>query len=340
MPEEMRRIVLASRPEAEAVPDNFRLEEADLPRPAEGEVLVRVMYLSLDPYMRGRMSAAKSYAPPVEIGGTMTGQGVGEVIESRSPRFAPGDRVLGITGWADHACLPAEALRKLDGTLAPELFLGVLGMPGFTGWVGLSEFGRPRQGETLAVAAATGPVGSMVGQLAKLKGLRAVGVAGGPEKCRIARETFGFDACIDHRAFKEAGALSAAIAEAAPDGIDIYFENVGGMVLDAVLPLLNDHARVPLCGTVAWYSGGAGGAQDRLPMLWRSILVRRLSVHGFIIFDHYDRYDAFLEEVAPMVEAGRIAHLEDVADGLESAPGAFVAMLKGGNTGKQLVRVG
>lgn len=336
--EAMRRIVLASRPEAAPGPENFRLETAPLPSPGEGEVLVRVRWLSLDPYMRGRMSAGPSYAAPVEIGQTMGGQGVGEVIASRAPELSEGDLVLGGVGWADHACLPAGELRRLDPALPPTTALGVLGMPGFTGWVGLTEHGRPRPGETLVVAAATGPVGSMVGQLARAQGLRAIGIAGGAEKCRIATETFGFDACLDHRAHEDARSLRKALAAEAPDGVDIYFENVGGKVLEAVLPLMADFGRIPLCGAIAWYSGDAGHP-DRLPALWRAILVKRLTVRGFIVTDHWDRLGDFLREVAPKVAAGEIGYLEDVADGLETAPAAFLAMLEGGNTGKTLVRV-
>jgi hypothetical protein len=334
----MRRIVLASRPEAEPGPENFRLEEAPLPEPAEGEALVRVRWLSLDPYMRGRMSAGPSYAAPVGIGETMTGQGVGEVIASRAEGLSEGDMVLGSFGWADHGCAPARELRKLDARLPPSTALGVLGMPGFTGWVGLTEHGRPQPGETLVVAAATGPVGSMVGQLAKAMGLRAVGIAGGEEKCRLATETFGFDACLDHRAHPDARSLRKALAQAAPDGIDIYFENVGGKVLEAVIPLMNDFGRIPLCGTIAWYSGDEGGP-DRLPMLWRSVLVKRLAVRGFIVTDHWNRLGDFLTEVAPKVASGEIRYIEDVTDGLENAPDAFLKMLRGGNTGKTLVKL-
>jgi NADPH-dependent curcumin reductase CurA len=285
------------------------------------------------------MDDAKSYAPSVDIGGTMTGQGVGRVIESKAKGFAVGDTVTGITGWASHACLPEAALRKLDPSLPPSTALGVLGMPGLTGWVGLHTFGKPKAGETLVVGAATGPVGSMVGQLAKAAGLRTVAIAGGAEKCRLATETFGFDAAIDHRAYPDAASLRAAIAEAAPNGVDIYWENVAGQVLEAVMPLMNTHGRIPLCGMVAWYGGANVAETNQLPGMWRSILVKRLQVSGFIIFDHWDQYPAFLKEVSPKVAAGEIAYLEDVAEGLENAPEAFIAMLKGGNTGKQIVRL-
>jgi NADPH-dependent curcumin reductase CurA len=345
MTEQMQQIILASRPAGAVQPENFRLETAPLPTPGEGEVLVRVHALSLDPYMRGRMDDVKSYAPPVALGGVMEGGAVGEVIASNSPLFAVGDFAFGMFGWASHAVAPAKLLRKLDPDGPPiSTALGVLGMPGFTGWFGLMQHGLPKAGETLVVAAATGPVGSMVGQLARLAGLRTVGIAGGAEKCRLATETFGFDACIDHRAYASASDLRAALAEACPDGVDIYFENVGGKVLEAVLPLMNRFGRIPLCGMIAWYdAGGLGDGADggplTAPKLWRTILVKHLSVNGFIISNHFDQFGPFLSEVAPKVASGDIAYLEDVAEGLENAPAAFMAMLKGGNRGKQVVRL-
>lgn len=333
------RIVLASRPEGVATHDNFRHEDFTPPAPIEGEVTVAVTHLSLDPYMRGRMNDVKSYAPAVALGEVMTGQGVGTVIESRASGFATGDLVTGMTGWQSHAVLPGTELRKLDNSTPPSSALGVLGMPGFTGWVGLNTFGRPKPGETLVVAAATGPVGSMVGQLAKRAGLRTVAIAGGEEKCRLACDKFGFDAAIDHRAFDDVAELRDAIAKATPDGIDIYVENVGGNILRAVLPLLNDHARVPVIGTIAWYSGADTTGPDSLPLLWRQVLVKRLSINGLIIFDHWDDFPNFLSEVGPLVASGDITYLEDVAEGLKAAPQAFLNMLKGGNLGKQIVRL-
>jgi NADPH-dependent curcumin reductase CurA len=269
----------------------------------------------------------------------MTGQGVGRVLASKADGFAEGDTVTGMTGWASHACLPGKDLRKLDSSLPPSTALGVLGMPGLTGWVGLNEFGKPKAGETLVVGAATGPVGSMVGQLAKQMGLRTIAIAGGAEKCRLATETFGFDAAIDHRAHDDAASLRKAISEVAPDGVDIYWENVGGQVLEAVMPLMNVHGRIPVCGMIAWYGGSNIAPENQLPGMWRSILVKRLKVSGFIIFDHWNQYPAFLKDVGPKVAAGEIAYLEDVAEGLENAPDAFIAMLKGGNTGKQIVKL-
>ncbi len=339
MSDTMSCITLARRPKGAPVPEDFKLETGPLPAPKDGEVLIEVTHLSLDPYMRGRMDDVKSYAPSVDLGGTMTGQGVGRVIASHADGFAEGDTVTGMTGWVSHACLPGSEVRKLDPSLPPSTALGVLGMPGLTGWVGLNEFGKPKAGETLVVGAATGPVGSMVGQLAKQMGLRTIAIAGGSEKCRLATETFGFDAAIDHRAHQDAASLRQAIAEVAPDGVDIYWENVAGQVLEAVMPLMNVHARIPVCGMIAWYGGSNIAPENQLPGMWRSILVKRLQVSGFIIFDHWDQYPAFLKDVGPKVAAGEIAYLEDVAVGLENAPDAFTAMLKGGNTGKQIVKL-
>jgi len=340
----MQKIVLASRPDGAPVAENFRLETAAMPSPGPDEVLVKSHYMSLDPYMRGRMDDAKSYAAPVPVGGTMEAGAVGEVIASNSDRFAVGDHVFGMLGWATHGVAPARELRKLDKSLPMTPALGVLGMPGFTGWYGLTQLGRPKAGETLVVAAATGPVGSMVGQVARLAGLRVVGIAGGAEKCRLATETFGFDACLDHRAHDDARSLRRALAEQCPDGVDIYFENVGGKVLEAVWPLLNTFARVPVCGMISWYNAGGLGAGAQAegltaPGLWQSVLVKQMSVNGFIISNHYDLYSAFLADVAPKVMSGEIAYLEDIAEGLENAPQTFINMLQGGNTGKQIVKI-
>ena len=344
MPDQMQHITLASRPEGAPTSDNFKLETAPLPTPGDGEILVRVHYMSLAPYMRGRMDDSKSYAAAVPIGGTMEGGGVGEVIASNSDRFKPGEVAMGPFGWATHAVADGRMCRKIDPDAAPiTTSLGVLGMPGFTGWYGLHEIGKPKAGETLVVAAATGPVGSMVGQLAKSLGLRAVGIAGGADKCALAVDTFGFDACLDHRAFPDARALRKALAEAAPDGIDIYFENVGGKVLEAVIPLMNPHGRIPLCGMISWYNAGGLGAGAEaamsVPALWRSILVQHLTVQGFIISNHWDRMPDFLADVAPTVANGEIKVVEDIAQGLENAPAAFIGLLEGRNVGKQLVKL-
>ena len=334
----MQMITLASRPDGAPQPENFKLESAEVPTPGAGEVLIKVHTFSLDPYMRGRMSDAKSYAAPVPIGGTMEAGGVGEVLSSKDPGFQPGDMVLGMTGWATHASLPGNTLRKLPDGLRPSLALGVLGMPGFTGWHGLNAIGQPKPGETLVVAAATGPVGSMVGQLAKAAGLRAVGIAGGPDKCKLAQEKFGFDACLDHRDFADPASMRTALAAKVPDGIDIYFENVGGKVLEAVVPLMNPHGRIPLCGTIAWYNDATPGALT-LPQLWRSTLVKFLHIQGFIITNHWHQLPEFLKAVAPKIASGEIAYLEDVAQGLEAAPAAFMGLLEGRNTGKQVVQI-
>ena len=344
MTTDMQRIVLASRPDGTPTHDNFRLETVPLPEPSDGEVLVRVHYMSLDPYMRGRMDDAKSYAQPVPVDGLMEGGSIGEVIASKSAAFAVGDFAFGPFGWATHGVADARMCRKVDAGAAPiTTSLGVLGMPGFTGWYGLTEYGRPKSGETLVVAAATGPVGSMVGQIAKSLGLRTVGIAGGAEKCALAVEHFGFDACIDHRAHKDARSLRGAIKDACPQGIDIYFENVGGKVLEAVLPCMNPHGRIPVCGMIAWYNaGGLGaGAEAALsaPAIWRNILVKFLSVNGFIISNHWDQFPSVLSEVAPRVGNGEIALQEDITQGLENAPQAFINLLAGGNTGKAIVKV-
>lgn len=345
MREQMQRMVLASRPTGMPQDENFRLETVDLPEIGDGEVLVRSHYMSLDPYMRGRMDDAKSYAAPVPIGGTMEGGAVGEVIVSNHPNFKPGDFAFGMLGWASHGVAKGEEMQKLNPNLAPiTTALGVMGMPGFTGWFGLTEHGKPTAGETLVVAAATGPVGSMVGQVAKLQGLRVVGIAGGADKCQTATETYGFDACLDHHAYDTAGELREALKEQCPQGIDIYFENVGGKVLDAVLPLMNSFGRIPLCGMIAWYNAGGLGADASMealtgPRVWRTILVNYLSVNGFIISNHFDRYGDFLREVGPQLAAGKIAYQEDIAEGLENAPAAFRSMLTGGNKGKQIVKL-
>jgi NADPH-dependent curcumin reductase CurA len=345
MPEQMHQIALASRPNAAPTAENFRLESQPMPDPGKGEVLIKVQYISLDPYMRGRMGDNKSYVAPIPVDGKMEGGGVGEVVASNSAQFEPGDFVMGMLGWATHAVLPAATLMKLDPAHGPiTTALGVLGMPGFTGWHGLMEYGRPKKGETLVVAAATGPVGSMVGQLAKSLGLRAVGIAGGPEKCALAVDTFGFDACVDHRAFDTASDLRKALAAHCPDGVDIYFENVGGKVLEAVFPLLNNHARIPICGMISWYNAGGMGANApaaglTVPALWSAALTKFMSINGFIISNHWDRLPTFLAEVGPKVAKGDIAYLEDITDGLENAPAAFIGLLEGKNKGKQLVKI-
>ena len=337
MNQQNRRIVLANRPEGLPREQNFRLETAPIPEPGDGQVLVRVIWLSLDPYMRGRMSDAPSYSPPVAIGATMLGGGVGRVVVSGAAGLAEGDLVEGPFGWQEYAVADATAVRKLpaDGP-APSTALGVLGMPGMTAWAGLGNIGQPKPGETVVVAAASGPVGSMVGQIARLRGARAVGIAGGPDKCAYVR-SLGFDDCLDHR---DPG-LPQRLAEACPNGIDVYFENVGGKVWDAVLPLLNPFARVPVCGLIANYNmTEPPPGPDRTPLLMRAVLTKRLLIRGFIVWDFGAQQPDFLREAGQWLAEGKIKHREDVTEGLENAPRAFLGMLGGGNFGKTLVRIG
>ncbi|HUA90792.1 MAG TPA: NADP-dependent oxidoreductase [Steroidobacteraceae bacterium] len=332
-----RRIVLARRPEGEPVESDFRLQKEPVPAAGPGQLLLRTRYLSLDPYMRGRMSDAPSYAKPVEVGEVMTGQTVSVVEASQAPGFEPGQLVTAVAGWQDYAVVEAAHVTRIDPSL-PRLSyaLGVLGMPGLTAYVGLLDIGAPKPGETVVVAAATGAVGSVVGQIAKLKGCRVVGIAGGPEKCDHAVSTLKFDACLDHRQPD----LRERLKEAAPQGIDVYFENVGGAVLAAVLPLLNVHARVPLCGLIAWYNlARAPEGPDRTPALLSTLLRRRIKVQGFIIFDHFDRMPQFQQDMGQWVREGKIEYREEVVEGLERAPAAFMGMLRGENFGKLVVRV-
>lgn len=333
-----RRIVLAARPTGAPKPADFRLEETPVPTPGPGEVLLRTLWLSLDPYMRGRMSAAKSYAKPVEVGAVMEGGTVCEVVASNDPGFAPGDAVLAYTGWQTHATAAGGGLVKLDRSAAPlSAWLGVLGMPGMTAYTGLLTIGQPKPGETVAVAAATGPVGSAVGQIARIKGARAVGIAGGPEKCRALIEEFGFDAAVDHRS----PTLADDLAKACPDGIDVYFENVGGKVAAAVQPLLNPFARIPVCGLIAHYNDTAPPpGPDRWPAAMRDVLAKRLTYRGFIVSDFSDQREAFVRDMAGWLAEGRVKAREDVVEGLDAAPEALIGLLEGRNFGKVVVRVG
>ncbi|WP_174555451.1 NADP-dependent oxidoreductase [Nocardia xishanensis] len=333
------QVRLAARPEGEPKDSDFDFATVDLPELDNGQVLLRVLYLSLDPYMRGRMSSAKSYAAPVELGDVMVGATVCEVIESRADSLAPGDVVLSYSGWQSHAVASARHVRKLDPESAPiSTALGVLGMPGFTAYGGLLEIGRPQPGETVVVAAATGPVGSAVGQIARIKGARAVGIAGGPDKCRALLDEFGFDAAVDHRAPD----FAERLAEAVPDGIDVYFENVGGKVAEAVTPLLNRFARIPVCGLVAQYNATESPeGPDRLPGFMRQILTLSLTVRGFIQDEFIPTRQAdFLRDMSGWIRSGSVRYREDVVAGLENAPEAFRAMLAGRNFGKALIRVG
>lgn len=332
-----RRIVLASRPVGEPVADNFRLETVPQPTPGDGQLLLQALYLSIDPYMRGRMSEAKSYAPPVPLGEVMVGGTVSRVIHSRHPDFQAGELVMAYTGWQEYALSDGLGVFKLGDLAQPSLALGVLGMPGFTAYMGLLDIGQPKPGETVVVAAASGAVGSVVGQIAKLKGCRVVGIAGGARKCDYVVEKLGFDACIDHRAADLADQLAAAC----PDGIDVYFENVGGKVFDAVLPLLNPKARVPVCGLIAHYNAtGLPEGPDRLPLLTGTLLKQRIRMQGFIIFDDYGpRYPEFLQQMSRWVAEGKIHFCEDIVHGLEAAPAALMGLLKGENFGKLIVKL-
>lgn len=333
-----RRIVLASRPVGAPTAENFRLEETPVPAPSAGQVLLRTLYLSLDPYMRGRMSDAPSYAPPVNIDDVMVGGTVGRVEASQNPDYTVGDLVLSLGGWQDYVLSDGTGLMKLDKTMQrPSLALGVLGMPGFTAYMGLLDIGRPVAGETVVVGAASGAVGSVVGQTAKLKGCRVVGIAGGADKCRYVVEELGFDACIDHRNADLKDQLKAAC----PDGIDVYFESVGGAVFDAVLPLLNTKARIPVCGLIANYNmTSLPDGPDRIPVLMGNMLRKRITMQGFIIFDDYGhRYGEFYKDMSNWVQEGKIKFREDIVDGLENAPEAFMGLLVGKNFGKLVIRV-
>ena len=333
-----QRFVLVSRPKGAPTPENFRLERVALPELEEGQVLLKTLYLSLDPYMRGRMSDAPSYAAPVEIGAVMTGGAVSRVEASRNPKFHEGDLVVGMTGWQSHAISNGADLLPLPaGIPNPSLALGVLGMPGMTAYMGLMHIGQPKEGETLVVAAASGAVGSVVGQVGKLKGLKVVGVAGGPDKCRYVVDELGFDACVDHKS----DTFAQDLADACGQGIDIYFENVGGKVFEAVLPLLNARARIPVCGLIAQYNAHElPEGPDRSSLLPRTLLTRRVRMQGFIVFDDFgDRHSEFFSAMAPWVRDGKVKFREDVVEGLENAPQAFIGLLEGKNFGKLVVKV-
>jgi NADPH-dependent curcumin reductase CurA len=334
-----RRIVLASRPEGAPTEENFRLEESAKPSPTSGELLLRTIYLSLDPYMRGRMSDAPSYAAPVEIDEVMVGATVCRVEKSLHADFQEGDWVLAYGGWQDYALSDGSGLTQLGKNPGnPSYALGVMGMPGFTAYMGLLDIGRPKPGDTLVVAAATGPVGATVGQIGKLKDCRVIGVAGGSEKCTYAKDVLGFDECLDHKGQD----FAEQLREVCPNGVDIYYENVGGKVFDGVLPLLNTGARIPVCGLVSRYNATKlPDGPDRLSLLMGTILVKRIKVQGFIIFDDYGhRYDEFAKEMSKLLSSGQIKYREQQVNGLENAPEAFIGMLEGHNFGKLVIRVG
>jgi NADPH-dependent curcumin reductase len=333
------QIRLAARPEGEPDDSTFEFTTVELPGLEDGQVLLRVIYLSLDPYMRGRMSAAKSYAASLEIGDVMVGGTVCEVVESRNPAFEVGNVVLSYSGWQTAAISDGRGLHKLDPAAAPiSTALGVLGMTGFTAYAGLLEIGRPKQGETVVVAAATGAVGSVVGQIAKLRGARAVGIAGGPEKCKALIGEFGFDAAVDHRSPDFVSEFDAAV----PDGVDVYFENVGGKVTEAVIRRFNKYGRMPLCGLVSGYNAtSAPTGPDRLPGFIGLLLSRSLTVRGFIQDEFLTtHYREFQRDMSGWLKDGSVKYREDVVVGLENAPSAFRGLLAGRNFGKLLIRVG
>jgi NADPH-dependent curcumin reductase CurA len=337
LPAVNRRIVLARRPQGAPQLQDFRLERVALPVAGPGQVLLRTRYLSLDPYMRGRMNAGRSYAARVEVDAVMVGQTVSVVETSGVPGFQAGELVLAPAGWQDYIVSDGRDLVRIDHSLAPvSQALGVLGMPGLTAYVGLLDIGQPQTGDTVVVAAATGAVGSVVGQIAKLKGCRVVGIAGGAAKCDYALTTLGLDVCLDH----EPANLAERLAQACPQGIDVYFESVGGAVLEAVLPLLNVGARVPVCGLISWYNlEKLPEGPDRTPQLLMTVLRQRVKMQGFIIFDHYERTGAFRRDMSEWLSAGKVSYREELIDGLENAPRAFLGLLRGENFGKLVVRV-
>jgi len=368
MPRINQQIILARRPAGAPVADDFKLVTTPVPELQEGEVLLRTEYFTLDPYMRGRMSESKSYVPPFELNAVLEGQGVCIVEESKSPDLNVGERVLAQTGWEKYAIgkgkglesndpFNPETLIKIPNGVKPSYFLGALGMTGFTAYHGLMAIGQPKAGETVVVSAATGAVGSIVGQLAKLKGCRVVGIAGSAKKCQYAIQELGFDACVDHNSKTFVGDLKLAC----PDGIDIYYESVGGPVFWAVHPLLNNFARVPICGVISWYNDLMTLLQpgfnfrllwakaiaffrvffriDKSSLILANFISKRLIFQGFIISDHYDHYSEFVKEVLPLIESGKIKVKEDIVQGIENAPEAFIGLLKGKNFGKLLIEV-
>ena len=327
-----RQVLLAARPQGAVREENFRIVDTPIPKPGDGEVLVKNDWLSLDPYMRGRMNEAKSYATPVAIGEVMVGQTVGEVLESRDPAFKPGDKVLTSLGWQLYGAAKGKTLRKIDAAHAPaSYYLGILGMPGITAWFGLTEVGKPKAGETLVVSAASGAVGSVVGQLARIMGCRVVGIAGGKTKCDYVVQELGFDACVDHRA----GGVGERLREACPKGIDVDFENVGGALLDTLLGMMNLFSRIVICGLVAEYNATEPYGYKRL----RSMLVNRIRMQGMLVFDWADRYGEAIEALSGYLAAGKIKYRESIVEGIDNAPRGLIGLLKGENFGKQLVKL-
>ncbi|MGE0750100.1 MAG: NADP-dependent oxidoreductase [Variibacter sp.] len=337
MTQSATRYVLAARPVGEPKESDFRREEFAIPQPGPGQMLLRTLWLSLDPYMRGRMSDAPSYVKPVAIGQVMEGGTVCEVVTSHVDGFKVGDIVVGRAGWQTYALSDGRGVRTIEDRSVPvSTALGVLGMPGMTAYTGLDEIGKPKAGETVVVAAASGAVGSVVGQIAKIHGARAVGIAGGAKKCAFVTDALGFDACIDHRAPDFAEQLKAAC----PKGIDVYFENVGGAVFDAVLPLFNPFARMPVCGLIAQYNATeVPPGPNKLPQLMRAVLTKRLTIRGFIVFDFAAREPDFLRDMTAWVAAGKVKYREDRLEGLDAAPRGLIGLLRGENFGKLIVRV-
>ena len=336
-----RQILLASRPQGEATTDNFKLVETPVPSQAElsdGQVVIKHHYLSLDPYMRGRMNDSKSYAEPQPLNTVMIGGTVGEVVASKHPKFAVGDQVLGMGGWQEYAVVDANVrgtLNKVDTTHIPlSAYLGSVGMPGVTGWYGLVKIINPKAGETVVVSAASGAVGSVVGQLAKARGCRVVGFAGGADKCQYVVDELGFDTCIDYKAHTDSRSLYKALKDATPDGIDGYFENVGGAILDAVMARMNAFGRIAMCGMIAGYDG------QPMPLANPAmILVSRLKIEGFIVSEHPEVWPDAMKELGTLVATGKMKFRESIAQGIASAPEAFLGLLKGKNFGKQLVKL-
>jgi NADPH-dependent curcumin reductase len=333
-----KQCLLDNRPQGEATASNFKLVTSETPPLQDGQVLVRHHYLSLDPYMRGRMNDAKSYATPQPLGEVMQGGTVGEVVESRSAKYKPGDKVVGFGGWQEWSVVNGEqlgALRKVDTTHVPlSHYLGAVGMPGVTAWYGLVKILEPKDGQTLVVSAASGAVGSAFGALAKARGCRVVGIAGGTDKCRYVTDELGFDACIDYKQHGDIKSLSTALKQACPDGIDGYFENVGGLVMDAVMLRMNAFSRIALCGMIAGYDG------QPVPMSYpQMLLTNRMRVQGFIVSEHMEVWPEALKELGQLVGSGKLRPRESVAQGIESAPEAFLGLLKGRNFGKQLVKL-
>ena len=326
------QVLLAARPRGAVEETHFKIIESEIPKANDGEFVMRAHYLSLDPYMRGRMDDAKSYAAKAEVGAVMVGTAVGEVIDSHHEKFKAGDYVETRTGWQEYGLSNGGGVRKLDPNYIPlSAYLGAVGMPGVTAWIGLNEHGRPKAGETVVVSAASGAVGSAVGQLAKLKGCRAVGIAGGKAKCDYVVNELGFDACIDYKA----GKLDADLAHACPKGIDVYFDNVGGPTLDTVLNHMNAFSRIALCGQISGYNDPGVLAISNM----RSFLVNRIQLRGFICSDHLDLWRPALKELGELVHEGRLKYRESIAVGLDNAPAAFIGLLKGKNFGKQLVKL-